>query len=53
MQFDRAFTRILQAIWEAYLVQSTVQVSKIDITDAYHCGILWLSQVGAFAYVIP
>ena len=28
-------------------------VSKIDVTDAYHCGTLWSSQVGDFAYVIP
>ena len=34
LQFDRAFPRILQAVWEAYPVQDLVQVSNMDITDA-------------------
>ena len=28
-------------------------MSKLDVTDAYHHGTLYLSQVGAFAYVVP
>ena len=53
MQFGRAFPRILQAIWEADPGEGLVQVSKLDVTDAYHCGTLNPSQVGAFSYVIP
>ena len=53
MQFVHAFPHILQATWEADPYKIPFQVSKLDITDAYHCGILRLSQVGAFAYSIP
>ena len=53
LQFGRAFPRILQAVWEADLVQGPVRVSKLDVTDAYHRGTVKLAQVGAFAYVIP
>ena len=28
-------------------------MSKLDVTDAYHCGTLNPSQVGAFTYVVP
>ena len=52
MKFGCAFSRILQAIWEAYSVQGPVQVSKLDMTDAYHRGTLRPAWVGAFAYVI-
>ena len=48
MQFGRAFTRIFQAIWEAYPTKGPVRASKLDVPDAYHCGTLWPSQVGAF-----
>ena len=53
MQFVCAFPRILQAICEADQVQGPDRVSNLDVTDAYHCGTLWLDQVGAFAYVVP
>ena len=53
MQFGRAFRCILQEIWEAEPVQGPVWVSKLDVKDAYHHDILCLTQVGAFAYVIP
>ena len=53
MQFGRAFPRILQAICEADPVQGPDRVSNLDVTDAYHRGILRLDQVGAFAYVVP
>ena len=53
MQFGRAFLYTLQAIWEADPVQGPVWVSKLDVTYAYHRGIVTLSQVGAFAYIIP
>ena len=53
MQFGRAFLRILQAIWEADTEKGPVRVSKLDVADAYHRGILKPSQVGAFAYVVP
>ena len=36
LQFGWAFLCILQAIWEADLVQGPVQVSKLDVTDMYH-----------------
>ena len=52
MQFGCAFPRILQAIWEKDLVQGPVRVSKLDVTDAYHRGTLWPSQVGTFAYIV-
>ena len=38
LQFGRSFPRILQAVWEADLVQGPVRVSKLDVTDAYHRG---------------
>ena len=53
LQFGRAFPRILQAVCEADPVQGLVRVSKLDVTDAYHRGIVKLVQVGTFAYVIP
>ena len=53
MQFWRAFPRILQAIWEADLVQGPVRVSKLDVTDSYHRSTLRPAHVGAFAYVVP
>ena len=45
--------RILQAFWEADLVQGLVRVSNLDITDAYHRGTVKMSQVRAFMYIIP
>ena len=53
MQFGRAFPRILQAIWEADPEKGPVQVSKLDLTEAYRRGILKPSQVGEIAYVVP
>ena len=53
LQFGRAFPRILQAVWEAHLIQGPVRVSKLDDTDAYHRGTFKPAQVGVFAYVIP
>ena len=52
-QFGRSFPSILQEIWEADLVQGPTWVSNIEVTDAYHRGILRMSQVGEFMYVIP
>ena len=53
LQLERAFTRIIQAVWEADPVQVLVRVYKLDITDMYQRGIVNPLQVGAFAYVIP
>ena len=53
LQFGRAFPCTLQAVWEADQVQGPVQVSKLDVTDAYHRGTFNPAQVGVFAYVIP
>ena len=53
LQFDQAFSRILQAVWEADLVQGLVRVSKVDVTDAYHRSTVKPAQVGEFSYVIP
>ena len=53
MKFGQAFPCILQAIWEADPDEVPVRVSKMDITDAYHRGTLWPSQVGTFTYVVP
>ena len=53
MQFRPALPHILQVIWEADPTKGPVWVSKLDVTDAYHCGRLQLSQVGAFACVLP
>ena len=52
LQFGRASHRILQSVWEADPFQIPVQVSKLDVADAYHCGTFKPLQVGAFAYVI-
>ena len=53
MQFGRAFPRVLQLIWEADTSKGPIQVSTLDVTDAYYCNTLRTSQVGAFAYVVP
>ena len=53
LQFGRAFPCILQAVWEADPVQGLVQVSKLDVTNAYHHGTVNPAQVGAYAYIIP
>ena len=53
LQFGRAFPRILQAVWEADPVQGPVRVSKLDVTDAYHCITVNTFYVGAFEYIIP
>ena len=53
MQFWRTFHRILQAIWEADPSKRPARVTKIDVADASHHGIIWTSQVVSFAYVIP
>ena len=53
LQFGRAFFCIIQAVWESDPSQGPVWVSKLDVTYAYHRGIVTLSQVGAFAYIIP
>ena len=53
LQFGWAFPCILQALWEADPVQGPVPVSKLDITDTYHCGTIQPAQVGAFVCVIP
>ena len=53
MQFGRDSSCILQAIWEADPAKGPVRISKLDVTNAYHHGNLWPSQVGAFAYVAP
>ena len=51
MQIGCELPHILQAIWEADPSEGPVQVSKIDVTDVYHQGTLWTSQVGTFTYV--
>ena len=38
VQFGRAFPCILQAVWEADPAQGPFQVSKLDVTNAYHRG---------------
>ena len=53
LKYGRVFPRILQAVWEADLVQGPVQVSKLDVTDAYHCSTAQIAQVGVFVYVTP
>ena len=53
MQFGKAFPRILQLIWEADPAKVPIQVSTLDVIDAYHCNNLCTSHVGAFAYVVP
>ena len=53
MKFGCAFPCIHQAIWKADPAKGPVWVSKLDVTDAYHRGTLWTSQVVAFAYVTP
>ena len=53
IQFGKLLPRILQAIWETDLVEGPVPVSKFDVMDAYHRCTLWLSQLGAFTYVVP
>ena len=42
----------LQAIWEADPEEVLVQVSKPDVTDAYHCSTLYPYQVGVYAYIV-
>ena len=53
MQFGRALPCILHAIWEEDPTEVPVRVSKLNVTDAYHCGTLGPPQTGAFAYGIP
>ena len=36
MQFEISFPHIIQAIWQADPEEGSVQVSKTDVTDAYH-----------------
>ena len=52
MQFGRAFSHIIRAIWEADLEEGPVRVSKLDVTDTYQCVTLQPSQVGGFAYAV-
>ena len=52
LQFRRSFPRILQAVLEAEPVQGMVQMFKLGVTYAYHCGTVNPLQVGAFTYVI-
>ena len=40
MQFGQAFPYILHAIWEADPEEGPVRVSKLNVTYAYHRGIL-------------
>ena len=53
LQSGRVFPRILQAFWEADLVQGPVRVSNMDITDAYHRVTVKPSKVGEFVYITP
>ena len=53
LQFGRFFPIILQALLEADPFKVVIQVSKMDVTNAYHHGNVKLSQVGAFAHIIP
>ena len=53
LHFGWIFPRILKTVWDADLLQDPVRVSKLDVTDEYHCGTIKLAQAGAFSYVIP
>ena len=53
LQFGRSFPCILQAVWEADLVQGPVWVSKLEVTDAYHRGTVKPVQVNTFLCFIP
>ena len=53
MKFRRAFPLIFQEILEVDPFEVTIRVSKPDIIDTYHRGIIQMSHVGAFSYVIP
>ena len=53
MQSRRAFPRIFQVICEANPAKGPVWVSKLNVTDSYHCGTLQTSQVETFVYVVP
>ena len=53
MQFGRDFPCIFQAISGSDLAKEPVRVSKLDTIDAYHCGTLQPSQLGAFTYAAP
>ena len=53
IQFGQLLPRILQTIWVADPTKGPVRVSKLDVTDGYHRGTLWMSQMGSFAYVVP
>ena len=44
---------ILQAVREADPDQGPVGVSKLDVTDAYHCSTVTPSHGSAFAYIVP
>ena len=52
MNFGCAFTRIIQAIWEADPAEGPVRVSTINLTYSYHRSTLQPSQVGALTYVV-
>ena len=53
LKFCGAFPHIIQAVWEANPAQGLVHVSKLNATDAYHCGTVTPFQFGAFSYVVP
>ena len=53
LQFGRAFTRILQAVWEADSAYGSDQVFKLYVTNAYHHSTVTPLQVGTFAYIVP
>ena len=53
LKFGMASPRILQVVWEVDPIQGPVRLSKLGVTDAYHCGTVKPLQMGAFSYVIP
>ena len=53
MQFGACLPCLLQNIWEAYLANGTVLLSKWEISDGFHRCLLRPADVGAFTYVVP
>ena len=53
MKSGRDFPCILQVIWEAEPDKGPIQVSKLDLTEAYQNGTLRPSQMESLVYLIP
>ena len=52
MQFGACLPCLLQNIWEAYLANGTVLLSKWEISDGFHRCLLRPADVGDFTYVV-